>query len=225
MTRTAIFGIVGVTVVGTAIGLAAGKSYESKETQRAKQELEARQAQAEEAQKALEAKTRQRQEEMEARAKADRERLEAQAKAKQEQIASSTEQQVDALQDRTQEQQAQLEQQTREQQARIQAGVDQAKARVADAERSEMSGTVASINPEAKTLAIREDAGGIAAASQFILPTQVKLGEGTAVLHAGQRLSLRDVQVGDKVRLQLQGDASQRTVQTIVINQRMAPAS
>lgn len=225
MTRTAIYGVVGVVVIGTAVAVAAGKSYESKETQRTKQELEARQAQADEARKALEAKTRQRQKEVEARAKAERERLEAQAKAKQDQVTSSTEQQVDALQARTEEQQAQLEQQAREQQERIQTGVDQAKERVAEAERSEMSGTVASINPETRTLAIREDAGGIAAASQFILPTQVKLGEGAAVLRAGQRLSLRDVQVGDKVRLQLQDEAGQRTVQTIVINQRTAPGS
>jgi len=227
MNRMAVWTVGALMVLATPVGvLAMGNKSESQEAQRAKEQLQQRQEQARREHEALQAQMKQEKEAAEARAKAQQAQIEAKAK----EAEAKAKEQAELNQVKTEGRQAEIEQQAQQKSEQIEGQVDQAKERLQTAERdaaqdqrNEISGTVASVNPDAHTLAIREDTSawpGMQAPAPSAPPMQLKLDESITIFHAGQRLSVQDLKAGDKVKLQLQGDPGQRTVHTIVINQR-----
>lgn len=162
------------------------------------------------------------------------------AKEKARDIKHDTERRIDALQSKTEEQREEIQTNLERAEQHTEQQLDAARAREAQerADREaelrqereqaqqaqvktdEISGTVTALDPASRTLAIREDLPGPFAQPT---PTNVQLDKDIAVMEGGKRLSLHDIQVGDRVRLQLRDHAGQRTVQAIEIAQRMSP--
>lgn len=91
--------------------------------------------------------------------------------------------------------------------------------REAAVEAEEVSGTVTAINANTRTVSIREELSS-SPTQPFRSPTQLNVDANAKVEHAGQRLSLSDVQAGDQVSLSIRENAGQRLVTNIIINQR-----
>lgn len=210
----------GLTVLLGALAVpvlvaAAGRVYQSNDAQRAKAELAHTQAAVREDRDALAAHVRE-----------QREDLEADAEARQDKVEAHAEREIETLQADTRAQQAALDQAANEKQQRLDDRLDAAAQPAEAAAHDVREGTITSINAATGVVTIREPesaSGPLATAGSPVTPLFVAAG--APVEHEGRALSLRDVQVGDRVQLQL-GDASgRREVQRILIVARVLPGS
>lgn len=146
-----------------------------------------------------------------------RERLEADAAAQQDRVKANAQREREALEAQTRQRQEALDHAAQERQAQVEARLDAA----AEAGAA-LEGVITSVNAEGHVVTIREQqaaAGPVTPASTAVKPLMVA--ENVTVEHAGETLSLRDVQVGDRVQLRLDQTAVPHRVQHILITERL----
>lgn len=218
---TALLGVLAVPILAAA----AGRVYQSNDEQRAKDKLAQTQADVREDRDALKAKIHD-----------QREHLEADAEARQDKVEANAEREVEAIQAHSREQQAALDQAAKEKQQQLDERLNAAEEKVENAANEARNasaaeanaagfreGVITSVNPAARVVTIREPdrvSGPLVTGGTSVVPLFVA--EKVRVEQGGQAVSLRDVQVGDRVQLHLSGPSGQREVQRILIIERAA---
>ena len=147
------------------------------------------------------------------------------ARTQQERVEAEAGRELEELKATTEAQGAQLEQSAREAQEAVREELADRIEEGAGAQ--ELSGTVTSVTPTMRTMAIREEQAGLWGGSSTepapTAPTQVKVSEEATITMEGRPLPLSEVRVGDRVKAELHEEGSQRIVHSLVIAQRAMP--